>query len=131
MSTTLTTLNFHTLSRTEGYRTAQHRTERHAKWYVLDRLLLLTTCNINIVFVLASKVNTVIEDDQDAVISTFDVFDTASLEQSTTNMVNDIAMLRKFCEDQIVQKTLERKKRKESAVKRKGHGRHGGPGDFD
>ena len=39
-------------------------------------------------------------------------------------MVNDIATLRKFCEDQIVQKTLERKRRKESTVKKKGHEHH-------
>ena len=39
-------------------------------------------------------------------------------------MVNDIATLRKFCEDQIVQKTLERNRRKESTVKKKGHDHH-------
>ena len=80
--------------------------------------------NTNICFCSAPEVNTVIEDEQEAAISTFDVFDTASLEQSTTNMVNDIAMLRKFCEDQIVQKAMEKKKKQESTGKRNGHGRH-------
>ena len=74
-----------------------------------------TYYRVILTLVFVSKVNTVIEDDQDAVISTFDVFDAASLEQSTTNMVNDIATLRKFCEDQIVQKAMEKKDRGKKA----------------
>ena len=68
-------------------------------------------------------VNKVIEDDQETAISTFDVFDTASLEQSTTKMVNDIAMLRKFCEDQIVQQAMEKKKKQERRATKKARDR--------
>ena len=73
--------------------------------------------NTNICFCSAPEVNTVIEDEQEAAISTFDVFDTASLEQSTTNMVNDIAMLRKFAKTKLSKRLWKKRRNKKARGK--------------